>query len=464
MKKLAYILVLVPMLAGGWMIQDRATFNREAWIADYQQLRTATEQSYANLRWSRDSKQVDLVALNTTTLEQLQQATSNSAARRALANFISGFRDGHFRLESVPPKPVAAVMSLFESDVAPQIDLDMESAAACSALGYSNTSHDLAVDGAQRLGGTTFAAGTVRTPGGRTFGVIRIPLFQQREYLAICEVSWQHYRSARNSVCGEDCQNEFNGVVNHALAQALADDARALMRAGAEAVVVDLTGNGGGTEWAEYAAAALAARPLREPDVAFIRGPHWINSFNDEIRTLDERLAQAPRAEEKALIERARANAVAMRDSAQAACALSGIWRDRNAQPRCWNVVVAARDVLPREDLKFVRPFNDAVYIMTDANTASASEQFAGILQDNGVAKTMGAATMGVGCGFTNGGNPTTLKHSKLVVWMPDCARLRADGSNQFDGIKSDIPVDWGADQASKSAALLATLDKLPKH
>ena len=463
MKKLAYLLVLVPLLAGGWIIQDRATFNREAWIADYHQLRTATQQSYANLRWTRDVKQVDLVALNAATLEQLQQATSNSAARRALGNFVSGFKDGHFRFESGPPKPVAAIMKLFESDVAPQIDFDMDAAAVCSALGYGNASHDLAVDGATRLAGTTFAAGTVRTPSGRTFGVIRIPLFQHREYGGICEASWPNYRSARGDDCDEDCQNEFHGVIKHALAQALADDARALMRAGSEAVVIDLTGNGGGTEWAEYAAAALSAKPLNAPGLAFIRGPHWTKSYNEEIRALEERLARTKGAA-ATLIEQARANAVAMRDSARVGCSVDMIWQDRNAQPACWNVVVALPDVLPREEFRFVRPFNDAVYIMTDANTASASEQFAGTLQDNGVAKTIGTKTMGVGCGFTNGGNPTTLKNSKLVIWMPDCARLRADGSNEFGGIEPDIATEWGADQASKTAALLALLDKLPKH
>jgi hypothetical protein len=30
--------------------------------------------------------------------------------------------------------------------------------------------------------------------------------------------------------------------------------------------------------------------------------------------------------------------------------------------------------------------------------------------------------------------------------------------------VKPDIHVDWGADQASKTAALLRTLDRLPKH
>jgi C-terminal processing protease CtpA/Prc len=101
---------------------------------------------------------------------------------------------------------------------------------------------------------------------------------------------------------------------------------------------------------------------------------------------------------------------------------------------------------------------------MTDQHTASASEQFAATLVDNGVARTIGTKTMGVGCGFTNGGNPVTLQHSKLVIWMPDCARLRQDGSNEFEGITPDYAVDWGSDSASKTQALLVALDQLPRR
>src|SRR5688572_26730931 len=105
MKKLAYLLILAPLIGGGWIIQDRATFNRDAWLADFEQLKTATEQSYANLKWSRDAKQIDLVTLNTKTIQELNTAASNSAARKALAGFINGFNDGHFHIESGPPRP-----------------------------------------------------------------------------------------------------------------------------------------------------------------------------------------------------------------------------------------------------------------------------------------------------------------------------------------------------------------------
>jgi hypothetical protein len=53
----------------------------------------------------------------------------------------------------------------------------------------------------------------------------------------------------------------------------------------------------------------------------------------------------------------------------------------------------------------------------------------------------MGAPTVGAGCGHTNGGTPTTLKNSGGVLELPDCARIRTDGSNEVMGIQPDVLV-----------------------
>ena len=38
-----------------------------------------------------------------------------------------------------------------------------------------------------------------------------------------------------------------------------------------------------------------------------------------------------------------------------------------------------------------------------------------------------------------------TLTNSKAVLEVPDCARFRADGSNEVMGIQPDVPVAFGA-------------------
>ncbi|MGQ0561469.1 MAG: hypothetical protein ACT443_06290, partial [Gemmatimonadota bacterium] len=66
---------------------------------------------------------------------------------------------------------------------------------------------------------------------------------------------------------------------------------------------------------------------------------------------------------------------------------------------------------------------------------------------------------VGVGCGYTNGGIDIKLRNSGLVIRMPDCARLRADGSNEYEGVKPDVVVDWGSSKASKGEALVKALE-----
>jgi hypothetical protein len=46
---------------------------------------------------------------------------------------------------------------------------------------------------------------------------------------------------------------------------------------------------------------------------------------------------------------------------------------------------------------------------------------------------------VGAGCGFTNGGIPTVLPRSGAHVRIPDCARLRADGTNAVAGVTPDV-------------------------
>jgi len=89
-------------------------------------------------------------------------------------------------------------------------------------------------------------------------------------------------------------------------------------------------------------------------------------------------------------------------------------------------------------------PYQEGIWrgpliVLVDGGTASAAEQFVAVLQDNQAAVILGAPTLGAGCGHTNGGTPTTLRHSGGVLEMPDCARFRADGSNEVMGIQPDI-------------------------
>ena len=87
--------------------------------------------------------------------------------------------------------------------------------------------------------------------------------------------------------------------------------------------------------------------------------------------------------------------------------------------------------------------WNGPLIVAVDSGTGSASEEFAAELQDNHAALIVGEATVGAGCGHTDGGTPTTLKNSHAVLELPDCARIRADGSNEVRGVRPDVLIGW---------------------
>jgi C-terminal processing protease CtpA/Prc len=105
-------------------------------------------------------------------------------------------------------------------------------------------------------------------------------------------------------------------------------------------------------------------------------------------------------------------------------------------------------------------PYHDGVWdgpllVLVDQETWSAAEEFAAVLQDNKTAVIFGARTGGSGCGYTDGGTPTTLKNSGAVLKLPDCVRFRADGSNEVRGIMPDEVVALRADDGMRFRARL---------
>lgn len=471
-KRLLIALAFLPAAFGAFTVTDRATFNRDRWLEDFEQLERAVEQSYANLNWSATEKQVDLETLHTRALADLQAAKSNGQARAALVTFLNGFKDNHLHIESGPPRPVAVLIDLWPAGGQPRIDFRMNGAEVCEALGFNSSKQFVRIDHPRLNEDKTaeFGAGTLTLANGRKLGVIRIPAFSQYDYGRSCERAWERFRSGRGGACDDDCQERFSIAAKHEVAGQLASDARRVARH-TDGLVIDLTGNGGGTEWANYAAAALTRNALKPPPVAFVRGPHWTRRFDADIALLAGDSARPLPPRVRALVESNLALSRAMRDSARIRCDLSGIWTDRTA-PACTNSVVLPRFATTSDrasvhglasanlllddwsQLRQQQPFSGRIYIMVDEATASASEYFAAVLRDNNVATILGTKTMGVGCGYTNGGIDIRLPHSGLTVRTPDCARLRADGSNEFAGVTPDVTVDWGDSEASKGVAL----------
>ena len=85
------------------------------------------------------------------------------------------------------------------------------------------------------------------------------------------------------------------------------------------------------------------------------------------------------------------------------------------------------------------------------------------MLRDNNAATIIGAPSGGAGCGYTNGGIQTFLKNIGARVKIPDCVRLRVDGSNEVAGITPDVLVPWRPNDTRYQRAKRA-LDTLSEY
>jgi hypothetical protein len=224
----------------------------------------------------------------------------------------------------------------------------------------------------------------------------------------------------------------------------------------------------------------VTSNPIPERASGFIRHPHSVKRLSSIAADYGTEAARAELpARQRELYAKVQ---LKMEEAARAAalpCDLSGLWKLESAAAMpCSNVGRAEPwlDAAEQAELdalealeagasaaKPARPalWTGALVVLTNAATASASEDFAASLQDAGAAEIAGATTMGVGCGYTDGGVTLELPATGLTVRAPDCIRYRRDGRNEAEGVLPDLPVAWtdgdgGRTRAEKAIAALA--------
>jgi hypothetical protein len=343
---------------------DAATYSPRAWLADYERLKRDMAQGYANLDWMAQRRELDLVALDRRTSERLRDAHSRVRAYFALRAFVAAFRDPHLEI-----RLAAGSDTRSQAGKTPACDRGGKPADFHSAL--------VALPGWKSLSSPVFATATQGE-----IGFLRLSSFDERSYESAC----------RPADTPEQTPRERTLAARALLQQRLRDNIAALQRVGARQLVVDLTGNGGGSDWATEAAALFSAKPLRRR----------------------ERLLVGPE------------------------CDRSAVWR--GAPPPC--------SVFRAPSTEFVEmagagAWQGPLFILADGGTASAAEDFIVWLQGSGAATLIGQRTLGAGCGFVDGGSVTRLAVAPVVVRMPNCARYLADGTNEIEGIEPDVELRW---------------------
>ncbi|MFO0585140.1 MAG: S41 family peptidase [Anaeromyxobacter sp.] len=467
------LLALTALVLGGILVVPRLTFDRAAWFADLDALEAHLARAYSNLE-DAPRRGVDLAALDRRTRDALARAGTDGEARAAIAEFVGAFHDPHLQLRREKlSKRVSRwwrelrAGAAAQASTGPGLDPALDGAAACAAIGVTGPPGAAlapslaALPGFAPLPAGDLAAGVAEV-AGRKVGLVRLPSFDAAHYPGACAAAWELIRAGRSEPCAGACLEAFEGSgLEDAVLGALAARVRALRAAGATALVVDLTGNGGGAGWADAAARVVTARPLDCPGGAFVRHPHHVSRLAE----LERELAQATREpglspREASLLGEARERTAGALRAASEACDVSGVWR--GAAPACSNRVVRPGRTcgllgpLSKDGVRDPRAWGvlDALWqwsyepgawsgplaLLADARTASAAEAFAATLVDGGAAALLGERTMGAGCGYTNGGIPFRLPGAGIEVRAPDCSRLRRDGTNELDGIAPAYP------------------------
>jgi hypothetical protein len=442
-------------------------WNPAPWIADLDQLRTAIDHNYPNRDWLTGQREVSLDRWFNRTADVIRQGTNDADARRALDSLIERFNDGHVVLHW--PRAASAGNPTDPGMASSARPATIET--FCAARGYDaeqvTVGTAASLPGYQPIvGGGPFAAGTVQV-GDHKVGVVRLGVFSPQGYPTLCKRAVISTRTAFNKPCDDACDDRVLTKAYALMTHDLMKTVESLQVAGAQVLLIDLTRNGGGTEWAEAAARIVSPVPLRSAQIRVIRNNNLVKRWSG-LATRLRREAEIERSEDQTILldlaKRADAIANQVRPCADSSCSFlapagfaSGLLSESPAgrlHGRKWESEIFGPAQFPYRDSVWKGPS----IVLVDDQTWSAAEQFAALMQDNNAAVVMGTRTGGAGCGHIDGNDEITLSYSGAKLELPNCARFRKDGSNEVGGIVPDIPtgVRWN-DGAAYAGQITAT-------
>jgi hypothetical protein len=459
-------------------------FDARPWLEDFDQLTTEMAAHYSDLEYAIEGRHMDLPELRRETEATLGASCSESEAKQALQSFLRLFGDGHLGIEWAERAAQAT----------PE-----KTAPLCSRLGYKKWALNPGIDFSQlpqfsSVGGDGagwFPGGILKLSENERLGVIRIAIFSEHAFPDACEEVVQSMHLADSDKCDQECKNKVGYKTGDLLTAALLRRSAQLQSAGASAILVDITHNDGGSDWVDSVVRALSRTPLRESPYGFIKHEHWTRELQERLADVETDLKQGK--EPKDLLRLAAERLRSGIARSQEKCDRSGVWKD--GKLTCSLVVsglLYSSGVLPYAEpgslatlesrstlfhpLDYTYTESSArprLYVVVDAHTWSSAEYFSFLLQDNSAATILGEVTGGAGCGFTNGGIPTTLRNSRATVKMPDCVHFRKDGSNANAGVTPDFLVPWSSHDNSYLKAeklfrslgnVVSTRSKEPRH
>ena len=485
-KTRGMILATIILASAAYYVSTLGRGDPSLWLKDFETLQHELADGYVNLEWSAERHQLDLAQLSKETAEKLRATSSRRKARRIIEGFLGRFGDPHLRSEAAAPPSDSMSASL--AWAGPSATASHRE--ALSAFGYRKGKPDYGVDfdtlpgfDPFSLGERPFPAGVLMLESGRRLGILRIKYFGEDRYYDDAAATWDSFRGSFQGTCDGNCWWRFTLQVRTRLLRRLQERVEELERAGIDALLVDVTGNGGGSEWCEDVARFFTSKHLRRRNVRFIRHPHWAREIEREIGWIQEDLGRSELPDEfRTMLNQSLVEHQGLLEEVRAGCDASVLWEGRGIECQRlatdthgqYDVPSAAQGAAAKLSAEhilftpvrhpgFVGTYSGPLFVVIDGATASASEQFVTLLQANDAATIVGETSLGAGCGYTRGGIQLYLEHLELRVRMPDCMRFRADGENEIAGVEPDL-VGWSTGTKGKERArsLAAALDALP--
>lgn len=388
-RRTALGVAALVLAVGAW---DIATYDADAWGADHARLKHDMAQGYANLDWMVSHRGLDLAALDRRTTDAIAGAHSRLQAFLALMDFVEAFRDPHVQLRLGERSESMQGAGPVSSDTQ---DAEPVAGAGCASAGYEEGDHAFKFPFAAMPGWIAVSTGNFPSGLVGDTGVLRIAQLGEERYLGACNAV---FRAGIG-------QRALQLAVRRHQQAALRSTIDTLRARGATRLLVDVTGNGGGSEWVSEVIALFTDRTLSRSEARIV-GP---------------------------------------------TCDRSAVWSGAN--PSC--------DVFAGEattaTLQGTGAWTGPLLVLADAGTASAAEDLVAWLGQNDVATVLGERTMGAGCGYVDGGTVTQLAQIPFDVHMPNCARFLSDGTNEVEGIAPQVALSGDPD--AQAVALARWLD-----
>jgi hypothetical protein len=481
-RNAAVISGAAAMAALFFVLKPADAFDRELWLSDYARLKTHLSAAYANLEWITNHRGLDLRALDIETTRAINEAASAAEARQALHAFVEAFRDPHFYVRDLKQSVLDKLTSVVSSSDDKKIGSEMSARKACDFLGFD--SRDLGFDlkfeiqPAYRKVSSDdvnpFRAGVLKLESGKTLGIVRIAHFGEDGYPEVCREAWNDLSPNIDELCGDGWCGGFYMSVRDRLLAYLSDRIGQLREIGYDTLVIDITGNGGGTDWVHAAAEIVSPKRLTCSRSSFVKHPHWTKIMASMIGDVEAELTRDDLPEKtREALQTPLANLRDLHAQTESPCDLSALWEGSGADPGCSNIVdgqqftcglfpslePGALEGVNNPGLYYKAMENEytphvneqPLVVLIDWGTASASELFASVLQGSRAAVLVGSRSYGAGCGFVNGGIPLTLEHAGLKVMAPDCVRFGADGVNEIEGMQPDLELRWSRNDSRRA-------------